>query len=116
MDDKIVLRVVSRMKCADCGGPYEEEKVKLMGHREDLWLLSVECAACARRSLAVVVVKGQEGSGGMTELTEADLERVAGVAPVKTDEVLDMHSFLQTFDGDFAAAFMDGGKEQADQS
>lgn len=116
MDDKIVRRVVSRMKCVDCGGSYEEDRVSVIGHREDMWLLSVECAACARRSLTVVVVKGKEASGGITEFTKADLERIAGSAPVKADDVLDMHGFLQSFNGDFMAAFMDDGKEHMDRS
>jgi hypothetical protein len=41
----------------------------------------------------------------VSDLTEAEHSLFAGREKVGADDVLDMHSFLKEFDGDFAALF-----------
>ena len=41
----------------------------------------------------------------ITDLTEVELDKFEGVDGVGADDVLDMHSFLKDFDGNFPRLF-----------
>lgn len=76
-----------------------------MGHREDLWFLSVHCLSCKSQGLVAAVIKEGESPEELPELTEADIARFASSSPIDSDDVLDMHTFLEEFSGDFSSIF-----------
>jgi hypothetical protein len=47
----------------------------------------------------------------VTDLTEAEMGRFESFKVVTADDVLNMHDFLGSFDGDFARLFEQGGLE-----
>ena len=105
MDDKFIKKLISNMKCTVCGRPYEAGRVNVLGHKEDLWFLSVSCAACSSRGLVAGVVKEGKASRIATDLTKAELDGLATSPPVSTDDVLEIYSFLKEFSGDFSCLF-----------
>jgi len=103
MDDKFIKKVLSRMKCAVCGRRYEPANVNILGHREDLWFISVFCSSCRSQGLVAAVVKEGKLPEVITELTEVEEGRFS--TPVESDDLIDMHAFLKDFGGDFSALF-----------
>lgn len=106
MDEKFIKKLLSNMKCGVCGQPYEAENIHIMGHREDLWFLSVRCLSCKSQGLVAAVIKEGEMPESvevLPELTETDIEKFANSSPIDSDDVLDMHTFLEEFSGDFSS-------------
>jgi len=106
MDDRLLRKLMANMKCAVCGQRYERANINVLGHREDLWFLSVFCPACRSQGLVAAVIKEGKLPEIMSDLTAGEQGRFTGT--VSSDDVLDVHTFLTTFDGDFASLFSNG--------
>jgi hypothetical protein len=103
MDEKFVRKLLSNMKCGLCGRHYDSGNIKILGHREDLWFLSVFCPSCKSQGLVAAVVKDGNTCEILTELTEEEQHRLS--VPVSSDDLIDIHSFLRDFKGDFSTLF-----------
>ncbi|OGO08676.1 MAG: hypothetical protein A2Y61_00925 [Chloroflexi bacterium RBG_13_60_13] len=103
MDEKFVRKLLSNMKCGICGCQYESSNIKILGHREDLWFLSVFCPSCKSQGLVAAVVKDGKAPEILTELTEDERRRLS--IPVNSDDLIEMYGFLREFNGDFSSLF-----------
>ena len=105
MEDGLIKRLMTAIKCSSCGHYYEADDISVIGHREDLWFLRSHCSACNSQSLVVAVIKEGRVPEAITDLTEAELDRFKNAGVLTADELLDMHSFLKDFNGDFSQLF-----------
>jgi hypothetical protein len=105
MDEKFIKKLLSNMKCGICGQPYEAVNINVMGHRDDLWFLSVHCLSCKSQGLVAAVVKEGESPEAVPEHTETNTEKSASSPPIDSDDVLNMYTFLEEFSGDFSSLF-----------
>ena len=105
MEEKLIKRFMTSIKCSVCGQRYEVDKVKVLGHQEDLWFLSVSCSACQTQCLVAAVIKESKAPKVITDLAEAELDKFKKIDKLTADEVLEMHSFLKGFNGDFSQLF-----------
>ena len=105
MDDKFIKKLLSNMKCGVCGQPYESANVNVLGHREDLWFISVYCVACKSQGLVAAIVKEGKTPEILTELSEAEHVKFSDAPSIDSDDVLDIYTFLEEFSGDFASIF-----------
>ncbi len=105
MEESFIKKLMASMKCSACGQCYEVDNVDVLGHEGDLWFLRVFCPACQARYLMTAVVKEDRVPEVITDLTEAELDKFKRGGVLTADEVLDMHSFLKDFDGDFSRLF-----------
>ncbi len=104
-EEKLIKRFMTSIKCSACGQRYEVNNVKVLDHQEDLWFLSVSCSACQTQCLVAAVIKKSKAPEVITDLTEAEWDKFEKMDELTADEVLDMHSFLKGFDGDFSQLF-----------
>ena len=112
---RIVLRRMER--CSVCHHVFEPDDIHVLSRKPDLWMMVVECDEChARNFVAAVLNDGDpsEAQLALRRLSEgADapapemIEAAAKPGPdaINVDDVLDMHEFLETFDGDFSRLF-----------
>ena len=105
MEESLIKRLLATIKCGVCGQGYEIGSINVLGHHHDLWFVSALCPACHTRCLVVAVIKEGRVSEIVTDLTEAELDKFKDAARITPDEVLDTHSFLKDFDGDFSRLF-----------
>ena len=105
MEEKLIKRFMTSIKCSACGQRYEVNNVKVLDHQEDLWFLSVSCSACQTQCLVAAVIKESEAPEVITDLAEAEWDKFQKMDKLTADEMLDMHSFLKGFDGDFSQLF-----------
>jgi hypothetical protein len=115
----IVVRRLDR--CRICHRQYEANDVNIISRQDEMWMMSVECTDChARNFVAAVLNEGDPAQAELalrrlTELNEqflpiASIEQIEEPPPIATDpvgasDVVDMHEFLEAFDGDFSAMF-----------
>lgn len=105
VEESLIKRLMASIKCRVCGRHYEVDNVNVLSHDQDLWFLSAICPACQTRCLIAAIVKEGRLPEVITDLTEAELDRFRNAAKLTTDDVLDMHGFLNNFDGDFSRLF-----------
>ena len=85
------------------------DDVSVLGHEDELWFLTVSCSACDTQYLVAAIVKVDSVPEVVTDLTEAEMGRFESFKVVNADDVLNMHDFLSSFDGDFSQLFERGG-------
>ena len=103
MDEKTIKNLLSNVKCGNCGQHCEPADIDVMGHQEDLWFLSVYCPSCKSQGLVVAAIEKSEVPEVVTELTETEKSKFS--IPVSSDDIIDMHTFLKNFNGDFSSLF-----------
>jgi ribosomal protein S27E len=105
MDERLFKRLMTTIRCSECGEHYEGENVKILGHYDDLWFLNVYCPGCQTQGLVAAVLKEGKPLELVTDLTEWEYAKFREMAVVGADDVLDLHSFLKEFNGDFSTLF-----------
>ena len=105
MEENLIKRLMTSIKCDSCGQNYEIYDVDVLGHSEDTWFLKVICSSCQVQSLVAAIVKEHQMPEVVTDLTDAELVKFADVGVVGADDVLNMHDFLKAFEGDFSRLF-----------
>ena len=78
------------MGCTVCDEHVPGHRIRVLARRDDLLFLQLDCPACGSTSLGF--------AADATNRPEAD--RLAGAAPVSSNDVLDMHVFLDSWAGD----------------
>ena len=104
MEDRLIKKLMTSIKCESCGQNYEPYNVDVIGHREDMWFLRVLCSKCHTQCLVAAVVKAGKASEEADDLAGAGVEDFH-YEKIEIDDVLDMHNFLTDFDGDFSRLF-----------
>jgi hypothetical protein len=122
----IVLRNMHR--CVVCHREYNTDDIEIISRKSDIWTMLVECDDCHARNFVAAVLNDadpQEAQLALRRLTEEVIiqgesghepgqdHAEATIAPegptdgprVSASDVIDMHQFLNDFDGDFSALF-----------
>ena len=118
----IVLQQLSR--CVVCHREYEVSDITSVQRKPGVWTLMVECDQChSRNYIAAVTAEGsaedamlevrsltQRAMRGDDRSTDEENDAITSEAPLTGDrvtagDVVDMHAFLDEFDGDFSALF-----------
>jgi hypothetical protein len=110
-----IRRELAALECVECGRAYDTAGIHLLARRDGLYFVDLSCAACGTRAVAVV---GIEHDGGERRPRVRRAGRATAAArrrveapPVSADDVLEMHRFLDEFDGDFRGLFRAGPAE-----
>lgn len=104
--------------CAACGAPYEPGRIRLLAERDGLYFVDLACTECTSRAVAIVTVELDDedepraDAGDLVQLAPAGASPLAPAVAV--DDVLDMHRFLERFEGgtvELLARLGDGSAE-----
>jgi len=104
VEERQIKKLMTSMKCEECGQNYESFNIDILGHREDMWFLRALCSSCHTQCLVAAVVREDKVVEEMADLTTVEMDKNQGGA-IEIDDVLDMHNFLVDFDGDFSNFF-----------
>jgi hypothetical protein len=119
--EKQIKRIVlDRMeRCSVCHRGFEPDDVHVLSRKSDMWMLMVSCGECQARNFVAAVIGDGDAEEAQLALrrlgeelvrTRTDIEpEDEGMSgePVSVDDVIEVHQFLQGFDGDFKALFRD---------
>lgn len=105
VDEFFIERLMATIRCAVCGEHYEGADIRVLGHRDDLWFLSVSCPSCKSHGLIAAVIREADSEEEVSDLGDEELARFFDAKAISADDVLDMHGFLEGFGGDFSALF-----------
>lgn len=125
MDSEVQIKqiVLDRMeRCAVCHREFQPHDITVIARKPRYWTMMVECEDChARNFVAAMLGEGdqQEAQLALRRLTESAIHElkqdqppaIPSDAPTETgdpvtaSDVVDMHQFLNDFDGDFQRLF-----------
>ena len=105
MEEHIVKKLMTTVKCTNCGQNYEMRDVKILGNHQDLYFLQVSCSSCHSRYLITAVINDRKNPEIVSDLTDTESIKFKDSQVPGADDVLDMHSYLKEFDGDFSGLF-----------
>jgi hypothetical protein len=119
--EKQIKRIVlDRMeRCSVCHRGFEPDDVHVLSRKSDMWMLMVSCGECQARNFVAAVIGDGDAEEAQLALRRLGEEHVrtrtsiepeaegAPGEPVSVDDVIEIHQFLQEFDGDFKALFRD---------
>jgi hypothetical protein len=120
---QIVLRNMHR--CVVCHRQYSTDDIEIISRQSDIWTMLVECDDCHARNFVAAVLNDADPDDAqlaLRRLTEDALqgsqahghdEVAEAIHPegpvdgptVTASDVIDMHLFLEEFDGDFRELF-----------
>lgn len=119
--EELIKNIQAMIKCPSCGSAYKKESINFLGQLGEAVLVQLNCYICKMPVMATIVV-----SGTNREVPNAqDLERYSKQLPrffseikdkksentdrgdekISSDEIIDMHGFLENFDGNFEKEF-----------
>lgn len=104
MEERIVKRLMTTVKCNHCGQGYQKQNVTILGHDRDLYFIKAYCDSCRTQFLIAASVTAEKATA-VSDLSTDEATRFKNSYPPTADDVLDMHGFLKTFSGDFLRLF-----------
>ena len=117
---QIVLQRMGR--CRVCHRTPSPEDIETISKESDVWTMVVQCPDCHARSFVAAVLNeadADKAAVALRRMSESDLTLELGAgevdyvddvepeprARVDVDDVLEMHEYLDTFDGNFKRLF-----------
>ena len=104
MEERIVKKLMTSVKCTSCGQNYQMRDVQILGNHQDLYFLQVACSSCHNRYLITAVIN-DKNPDIVSDLTDTEFTKFKLSRALHANDVLDMHSYLKEFDGDFCGLF-----------
>jgi hypothetical protein len=98
---QLVLKLISQLHCMECGRPYRRGDFVLVHRSDEVWLLNANCPECSQASHIVIFMQLDAQHRLTTDLTPEELRHAGGWPPITSDDILDVHAWLEEFDGDF---------------
>ena len=114
--------VIDRMeRCAVCHRTFSTDDVHIINRQPDMWTMMVECTDCHSRNFVAALMNDgdpAEARLALRRLSDTVANEIVSEAaaidpadtlptgdPVTAEDVVDMHIFLDDFDGDFKDLF-----------
>ena len=109
---KLLKKLHIMMRCPNCGKSYHLEEISIRGYLDQTYFLNMDCSNCHIPVFATVAISG-DTSGISDTKPENQLENLnqpnnlleKSQPLIQNDDILEMHKFLEDFDGDFSRNF-----------
>lgn len=132
---QIIRQFFTKMDCRFCGEGFDADDIHMVGRGENYFVVAIHCHECGKHNGDAAVgvehvghagaIMGPNGPLDMEdllkelgiiiedpELTELDIERFEDLEPIKEDDVLEAHEFIQQLDGDWMKFIPEGIRQR----
>lgn len=122
-DVKMKRIVLDRLeRCSVCHRHFSTDDIHIINRKPDMWTMLVECTEChSKNFVAALMNEGDPGEAqlALRQLSDKAIRELTAKSdvpmyepegsidgdPVTAADVVDIHTFLDTFDGDFKRLF-----------
>lgn len=102
---RLILKLVMQLRCAVCGEPYNPHDWTLVNQQQNEWVLGIRCRRCTTMSCVVILLRPEPKPEPIHDLTPEEIQIANEWPPISRDDVLDLHEFLEGYQGDLATLF-----------
>jgi hypothetical protein len=110
----LIRQIAAHVKCSVCGHHFGTTDIQILGHREQVWAMRVNCRECRTQALLLAVVDGKSTRPVYTDLTPEEWERFKDGPAVSADDVISMHQYMQSYEGDLTDVLEDPLPKEGD--
>lgn len=103
----LIRQIAAHVTCAVCGHHFAVGDIDVVGRRENVWAMRVNCRECRTQALVLAVVNAGTPRPVYTDLVPEDWERFKNRPPISIDDVIAMHEYIQSYDGDLSEILED---------
>ena len=111
---RIVLERMDR--CSICHRSFQPDDVHVLSRNPDVWMMVVQCVDCHARNFVAALIGDSDPAAARMALRQLSAEQSVDDhvttfpegfpgEPIGVNDVVEMHEYLSTFDGDFKALF-----------
>ena len=93
---QMLLRLITNLRCVECGRLYDAEDFVLVHRRQEVWVLSTRCRHCNEPCHVVISMPKSIKPEPVVDLTPDEIEIASQWQPITADDVLDVHLLLQS--------------------
>lgn len=100
--ERLLKRLLGSIRCRVCRTVLGREHIRITAQFDDLWIVSVRCRQCRHQQVYWISLEEYDSDADEPDESETALheqERLAALPPITYDDVLDMHEFLASFEG-----------------
>ncbi len=97
----LIRQIVAHVRCAVCGHHYGKSDIQVVDHRDKIWAMKVSCRECRTESLLLAVTENDGMRPIYTDLLPDEWDRFIDEPALGIDDVIAVHEYLETYDGDF---------------
>jgi hypothetical protein len=98
----LIRQIVAHVTCAVCGHHFGMSDIQVIGRRDQVWAMRMNCRECRTQALLLAVVNEQGTQPVYTDLTPEEWNRFREAKPVTTDDVISVYRYLESYRGDFS--------------
>ena len=114
---QIIKYLKKTLPCAECQHVYDNEGIEVLSTFDDQGLFNLNCHQCNNQILVHITISDEERdlsepkkSGKQTirahrAINDKDITTNISGKQISTNDVIDMHTFLNKFNGDFKKLF-----------
>lgn len=99
--EHLLRQLIGMRRCKVCRREFDRQHMRLAARHEQLWIVSVRCRVCRNQEVFWITPKDFD----VASLVAAEHAHRADDPPISGDDLLDMHKFLEDFDGNFKQLF-----------
>ena len=104
---EMIRQIVAHTPCAVCGSRFSVSDIRVIGRRENIWAMRVNCRECGTQALLLAVINETAAQSLYTDLAPDEWERFKNRPPISTDDVIAFHQYMRAYDGDFSEILED---------
>lgn len=98
----LMRQIVAHVPCAVCGHHFKMNDIQIVGRREHVWALRIRCRMCHTQALVLAAINEGTAQTIYTDLDPDEWERFKDAPPISTDDVIAIHQYMDSYDGDFS--------------
>lgn len=102
--ERLLRQLLSIYRCSSCHQRFDRDRFSVLARHDRLWVVSARCSSCQTRQVFWVSLRDGVQIAPH-EVTPVEHRRFSLLPAISSDDVLDMHEFLERFDGDFHGLF-----------
>ena len=103
----LIRQIIAHVRCAVCGHHFGMSDIQVVGRRENIWAMRVNCRECRTEALLLAIVNEGAAQPVYTDLAPDEWERFKDHPPVSVNDVIAMYQHMQSYHGDFSEILED---------
>ena len=109
MNERLIKRLIATVKCSICGKSYEIDNIEVLGHQDETWFLNIFCPTCDKKAFVTAIIQKEKAQDIISDLA-ATRGRITPATDntISSDDIVELHNFLEDFNGDFLKLFSQG--------
>lgn len=98
----MLSQFLRNFRCNNCGQKMVKARVAVLAKSHRRVLAHVSCPHCGAEHLLTAAAEEQTAKNFKTDLTPNETERFLNTSPLSSNDLIDLHQSLKSFNGDFA--------------